>query len=373
MVTLAQPNLDFNPYPLDNQHIEIVMHSTSYSTAQVRLNYSDPAVLYVSTPDGKDINFEKNVIWLHESGDWHAWSERQITILGNDDTKKMYDIQTVLLRVTRESDGVVIRFMLPILALMILAGWIFWIATDQRADATMNVLVAVSAMYIVIFSNIPLVGYMTTMDIYIVEVFGVLVLCIGVHHFSMRLDSKSGKIPVRRFLIRVVEALGRMFVIPFCIFSFFILFGSGSLRVFKIPVYTGASLFAITIAVRERAGLNKEFRIMIEDIEAKKEALLLGESRELFWSEVVVYAIYNSTCCRTRNEAFRRGKSEYLNQKMSILEKIESRRSSASINEQGNPLGETNYDPSSDRVGQMGKEGVIKGEFAIETGGNDDL
>jgi hypothetical protein len=70
LLTLAQPNLDFKKYPNDHQEVELVFQSVAYSNLQVQLNYSDPAVLYVATPNGKDVNFEKNVIWLHKAGGW---------------------------------------------------------------------------------------------------------------------------------------------------------------------------------------------------------------------------------------------------------------------------------------------------------------
>lgn len=40
-------------------------------------------------------------------------------------------------------------------------GLTFWADVDSRIDTTMTILLSVSALYVVILSNIPLLGYLT--------------------------------------------------------------------------------------------------------------------------------------------------------------------------------------------------------------------
>lgn len=343
-ITLAQPNLDFNRYPMDTQHIELVMQSSSYGVSQMYLNYSVPPVVYVSTPDGNDVNFEKNVIWAHKAGDYYAEKAKQVTYLGDSETTKVYDVLTIFLRVTRESNGVVLRFLLPILALMVMGGWIFWIAVEERANATLNVLVAVSAMYIIVFSNIPLVGYLTTLDVFIMEVYSMMVICIGIHQLCFKLVYKADYRPLRHFAARTFEFIGRMVVVPYSVIRFFEHFGEkhirGSLHQFKIPTYTILAVALTYIFIREYSGMEKSFREMIEAIEQKKRDSQEeprkeknGSDNELTWAEVMTYWIYSVSCCRARNESRKRGSSVHIqqrrNRKQSVIIQLEERISTS--------------------------------------------
>ena len=44
---------------------------------------------------------------------------------------------------------------------VIVVGLTFWANVDSRIDTTMTILLSVSALYVVILSNIPLLGYLT--------------------------------------------------------------------------------------------------------------------------------------------------------------------------------------------------------------------
>ena len=70
----------------------------------------------------------------------------------------------------RASFGVVYRLALPVLLLLLLVGLTFWGSPESRIDTTITILLAVSALYIVIFSSVPMLGYLTTFDSYIIGV-----------------------------------------------------------------------------------------------------------------------------------------------------------------------------------------------------------
>ena len=69
LLTVGQPNLNLKDYPLESHHIELVIQPFSYNYLQNNLSFDSPPVLYVSSPDGTDINFEKNAEWLHTAGE----------------------------------------------------------------------------------------------------------------------------------------------------------------------------------------------------------------------------------------------------------------------------------------------------------------
>jgi len=79
----------------------------------------------------------------------------------------------VTLEVQRESSGITYRLAFPVMLLLLLVGLSFWSESGARVDTTINILLAVSALYIVIFSSIPMLAYLTVFDYYILAV-GVL-------------------------------------------------------------------------------------------------------------------------------------------------------------------------------------------------------
>jgi hypothetical protein len=66
--------------------------------------------------------------------------------------------------VYREGNGVIVRLILPITLLLLLSALTFWISSDQRVNTTITLLLSISALYIVILGNIPMVGYLTNVD-----------------------------------------------------------------------------------------------------------------------------------------------------------------------------------------------------------------
>ncbi len=64
----------------------------------------------------------------------------------------------------RKGSGIVIRLVLPLFLLLLLSAVTFWMTTEKRVDVTITIMLSVSALYIVILGNIPLVGYLTKLD-----------------------------------------------------------------------------------------------------------------------------------------------------------------------------------------------------------------
>lgn len=77
---------------------------------------------------------------------------------------------SVDLTIQRESSGITYRLAFPIMLLLLLVGLSFWSESGARVDTTITILLAVSALYIVIFSSIPMLAYLTRFDYYILAV-----------------------------------------------------------------------------------------------------------------------------------------------------------------------------------------------------------
>jgi hypothetical protein len=76
----------------------------------------------------------------------------------------------ITMTVQRESSGITYRLAFPVMLLLLLVGLTFWGESGARVDTTLNILLAVSALYIVIFSSIPMLAYLTLFDYYILGV-----------------------------------------------------------------------------------------------------------------------------------------------------------------------------------------------------------
>ena len=51
--------------------------------------------------------------------------------------------------------------------LLLLSALTFWLSYENRVDTTITLLLSVSALYIVILGNIPMVGYLTNVDTFV--------------------------------------------------------------------------------------------------------------------------------------------------------------------------------------------------------------
>lgn len=70
----------------------------------------------------------------------------------------------------------------------LLAGATFFVPScEARISATTGLLIAVTALYIIILDNIPFVGYATTIDMFVLIMLGVLAGIIMVHVVNMQL------------------------------------------------------------------------------------------------------------------------------------------------------------------------------------------
>lgn len=58
--------------------------------------------------------------------------------------------------VQRNPEGLVMRLAFPVFLLVVLGGVAFWADPGDRLNISITVLLAISALYIVVFQNIPM-------------------------------------------------------------------------------------------------------------------------------------------------------------------------------------------------------------------------
>jgi len=159
-VTLVEPGFNFQTYPNDHQEILIRYSLVNYDAKQLLLY---PIGVYCSQLDDLSCSFSQNAVWTYsenastcsvyydqkpDSQIWPAYAEYRLTI-------------------DRQGSGVIVRLILPITLLLLLSGLTFWITYENRVDTTITLMLSVSALYIVILGNVPMVGYLTVVDEYV--------------------------------------------------------------------------------------------------------------------------------------------------------------------------------------------------------------
>jgi hypothetical protein len=199
-----QPKLEFATYPSDDQYINIRYGSYAFSQTSFKLVFISSAISFNQNFD-KSYTFQTNPLWEYQS-DLTTYS--QYTSPSNF-LNVIYRI-----RVNRISQGIILRLILPIAMLIVVGGFVFWADPGSRVDSTITLLLAVSALYIVILANVPLVGYMTAIDRYVFLMFIVLTIATLIHQTYVTLNEKTDRWPLRIFYIRGLECLGRITIFP---------------------------------------------------------------------------------------------------------------------------------------------------------------
>lgn len=173
-----QPLLEFQNYPNDNQTIYLRYGSFAFNKNYLQMYIVDhPTEGYAAISYNKnykgDPTFTTNPVWEHDQ----SWNSYQIyTLKSSNFTNVLYTFS-----LARTSTGILIRLVVPITILTVIGGLIFWSNPKERVNLTVTLLLSVAAMYVVIISNIPLVGYLTAVDEYCFMMFVVLAVAIVVH------------------------------------------------------------------------------------------------------------------------------------------------------------------------------------------------
>lgn len=243
--TLMQPKFDFTRYPTDTQTVNIRYIVFNFATPFVQMGFWGAQSLKWNINYDGTATFKDNPIWSFESVSWSNFE-------GNGFTYALYQIV-----MKRQGQGIVLRLVLPITLLLLLAGMTFWVRYENRVDTTITLLLSISALYIVILTNIPLVGYLTDVDNYVFWMFLLLICVIILHQIYATLYDKKTTWPLRLLYMRAIETIGRVFLIPFVLIYFVLeIVDDGSSNMARL-LLTAAVVFIAAISTREGAGLKR--------------------------------------------------------------------------------------------------------------------
>jgi hypothetical protein len=285
----------YRQYPQDSQQILISAQSYGLnknfvsinftSSAEALAGYSLPSPVSFITVDGTT-NFKVNPLWTYNSFDTLVYNPN----FGSAGAGATKDTLYVYLNIVRQSSGIIYRLAVPIMLLLVLVGLTFWSEYSGRVDTTITLLLAISALYIVIFQSIPMLGYLTDFDIYIITMFFLIVLTVILHQVSNRLQTKAARLPLRKLALRVIEIAGKVLVIPGVLISFFWTFTKvdmgGGVRDTMTAVCVCVSVY---ILLREAAGFRQDVTKAMALLRTKMEDPE-GRDRKVF--EVLIYNLY---------------------------------------------------------------------------------
>jgi hypothetical protein len=200
----SQREMVFHSYPLDKQNFSFSMQSFAYESDFIRLEFIDNQAIEASNNAG-------NELWTFR--DYSAYIDNLLDPSPTNPARR-YSTAFVTLSFDRESRGIVYRLALPVMIFLVVVGASFWAAEEQRIDITLQVLLLVSALYVVIGQSIPFVGYLTLMDNFVNTVFILLAFTVSVHFAISTMHRKVEKYPMDLFYAELMVFFFRVVWLP---------------------------------------------------------------------------------------------------------------------------------------------------------------
>lgn len=179
--------VDYVKYPQDSQSIQLRTECYGLGGEYVDVNHTGttngnllgyrlPTSVTLSTNEGEQ-SIKNNPTWMYQG---YTTVINSVTYATNAFSRNE---PIIYLNFQRLSEGIINRLALPIMLLILLVGLTFWGEHTSRVDSTITLLLAISALYIVVFSSIPMLGYLTNFDTYIISVSNMLVVNGDVHMY----------------------------------------------------------------------------------------------------------------------------------------------------------------------------------------------
>eukprot|EP01033_Poteriospumella_lacustris_P013530 gene13530-9682_t len=278
-LVLVQPGFNFRRYPNDDQDIIIRFSALNFDAEQLQLFPSNVACSYL--PD-HTCSFASNAMWIWKNEP----SFQSCTAYPDQKASNIYpSFVYYSVKIVRQGDGIIVRLVLPLMILLLLSALTFWVTYENRVDTTITLLLAVSALYIVILQSIPLVGYLTDIDKFVFWMFVMLCIVVAMHQVYATLVEKVHTWPLRKIYMRAIELGGRCFLPPAIVFYFLatIEFGSASTKTAFITV---TILTSIALLFGELFGMRSSYYHAMEALIAKANRPELT-TKEFSWIEIM--------------------------------------------------------------------------------------
>ena len=301
IISLLQSSFSYENYPHDEQKIIIRFYSLTMYSSQLMFvapteaapsGIDQPGFSFANNYNG-DVSFAQNPLWNLVDSSLTYTSMAINQYFGSRSTC------LITITVSRKQSGLVNRMAVPVLFLVLLAGMVFWADLNDRVGTTLTVILSVAAFYIVIFSNVPMVGYLTSFDSYILGMFVILFGACVLHQSMVRIETadKLQKWPLRKISVRFLECFGRTLVIPVIILNFvvqFTYFRTDS----KVcgTVIAMILVFICIILTREWPSVMKVIKsTRIELLDKFESSHDVVSKLEIFTFNLIVYHIFSTS------------------------------------------------------------------------------
>jgi hypothetical protein len=268
MVTLTEATMNLMKYPLDNQNFSMTFQSYAYDSNFLTITLFPKAVSF-NYDDQLGVNYvDMNQLWTYNYFTAYSIIVPSPVLLNPN---RKYSTAYVNLRFQRQSFGVVYRLGLPIAMFLVLVGFSFWADINKRIDVTLQMLLVVSALYLVIGQIIPFVGYFTRMDLYITTAFLVLVMTTGIHFCTLLLERKVDKYPANGLIRDCMVFFFRMIWVPAALLIFIMFFDVSQAGV--IAAVSLAAAISAGNGFLNRKYLTQSFKIAVLNLREKERLI----------------------------------------------------------------------------------------------------
>lgn len=291
VITIVNPGFAYQNYPNDKQTILLRFYGFSMFAPKVIFQSDDGTFVSLFNEYGtSEPAIATNSLWIFQGIEA---SFNQSAAIAPYYTGRPGGFVKIF--VQRQSKGIVTRLAIPILLLVVLAVVAFWADPQDRMNTTITLLLSVSALYIVVFQNIPMVGTLTDFDVFILTMFFIMFACSMLHQFIVTLVQKQrqSEWPMRAVYIHLLEFVGRVMVLPVVI-GFYMSWFPYTERTGTI---VGGSIclavFGAFVCARELEELVTVLKASMTEIGLKVERLGELSQPEIFLFNVYTYGVYS--------------------------------------------------------------------------------
>lgn len=216
-------------------------------------------------------NIDSNQLWQYQ-----GFSSLVLTTDAPSPINPARTYSTLFLNLAfqRQSYGIIYRLGLPILIFIIIVGVAFWSDTSSRIEVTLQMILVVSALYIIVGQSIPLVGYLTTIDLFIMVVFIILGLALTVHFLSIILMEKQSRYPMNIFYADCLILFLRTTWLPMAV-GIFMYFFQVSTGIF-IAVLSMFTVLCVFYFVGQLTTLRRKCQYSVFKLKIKNELVQLN-------------------------------------------------------------------------------------------------
>jgi hypothetical protein len=232
-----------------------------------------------------------NPIWEYRKSEVTT----EITNFGSAAVPLTRSVFIVHLHIARRPNEIILKLALPMLFLAIMGAMSFWTGTEERISTTMTVLLAVSALYIVVFANIPMLGYLTRFDKFVIQIMLILFLVTAVHHIVIRFQRAEvlEKHPLRKLFMRLFDFTGRVLLTPILLIVYLLLFDVYAGGVLALLVVVGG--FCAAVGLREIKSVRACFAEAANELYARSHDPVLLSATPLTVTEKLLLSVLQCT------------------------------------------------------------------------------